>query len=103
MAVGMMGLPPSSLTRCNCSPSNHAAAELDVPKSRPMPNRFTPSPTKSTAQIGAANLRIRTQCGGVVLQDHPPRLEHKAMRGDLQREVRILLHQQDGDAVIAVD
>src|SRR6478736_4264822 len=99
MAVGRMALPASSCTRCSRSPSNQATAEFEVPKSRPTPTRFRPS----APQVGAADLRIRTQRRGGIAQDHAAGLQHEPVAGDFQREVGVLLHQQDGDAAAAVD
>ena len=54
----------------------------------------------STAQIGALHLRILAQRGRVVLQNDPARLQHVTVIGNFQREIRVLFHQQNRDALL---
>src|SRR5688572_17898833 len=108
MAVGRMAPSRSSATRCTCRPSNQATAELEVPKSSPMPMRAAMPPPAivvfpSAPEVGAAHAGIGAQRRRGLVQDHLPGLQHEAFAGNLQCQVGVLLHQQDGDAALAID
>src|SRR5688572_29075338 len=57
----------------------------------------------STAQVSALDLRILPQRRRTVLQTDPAGFEHVAVTGNFQRQIRVLFHQQNRDAVLAVD
>jgi hypothetical protein len=57
----------------------------------------------SAAQIGALDLWILSQRGGIALQRDFAGFENVAEMGNFQCKVRILFHEQNRDALLAVD
>src|SRR5579859_98469 len=57
----------------------------------------------SAAQIGAPDLRILTQSSGIALQGDFAGFEHVTGMGNFQREICVLFHQQNRNALLPVD
>src|SRR5260221_12722246 len=57
----------------------------------------------SITEIGFTDVFVVRNVLGVARHHDPTGLDHIGLVGELKRELRVLLHYQDGDLVLAVD
>src|SRR5258706_10002776 len=75
-----------------------------VPSVRLSPKKTTRmvrTSTGSAAKVGAAHEVIGQQILGSIAQDDAPLLQHVAAVRNVQRHKGVLLHQEDGDGLLA--
>src|SRR5258707_3791665 len=99
----------SSTAASACSASTRSASKRRydapfVPSVRLSPKKTTRmvgTSTGSAAKVGAAHEVIRQQILSSIAQDDAPLLQHVAAVRDIERHEGVLLHQEDGDALLA--
>src|SRR6266702_691912 len=58
-------------------------------------SRGNPRPVSNSTEIGALDLRIPAQGGGLIVQNDSPRFQHVTVARNFQGQIRVLFHQQD--------